>query len=93
MNRRKTVSVTPAIGASTVAGDMVTDPMRTDEGTTAGVGPTFRSDQPSLRSVPVLSQNFFMQLHFTFFRFYFLCATIPVRLGPALLCELCVLRG
>src|SRR5437879_8645150 len=30
MNRRNTVSVTPAIGARTVAGEMFTDPIRTE---------------------------------------------------------------
>jgi len=64
MNLRKTVSVTPAMGASTVAGDMVTDPIRTVEGTTGRVGRTFLPDQPSLRSVPALSQNFFTRLFY-----------------------------
>src|SRR5437762_3134056 len=39
MNRRKTVSVTPAMGASTVAGAISTPPIETCGGTgTAGVG-------------------------------------------------------
>jgi hypothetical protein len=33
MKRRNTVSVTPAIGARTVAGEMRTPPIRTDDGT------------------------------------------------------------
>src|SRR4051794_13538539 len=70
MNRRKTVSVTPAIGASTVAGEMLTDPIRTLEGTTEPAlsvsnGWTFVSDQPSTpRSVAALSQNFFTALFY-----------------------------
>ncbi len=38
MNRRKTVSVTPAMGASTVAGATVTPPITTDAGTRAFSG-------------------------------------------------------
>jgi hypothetical protein len=38
MNRRNTVSVTPAIGASTVAGRTATDPIRTSAGTRAAAG-------------------------------------------------------
>src|SRR6476646_3451148 len=38
MKRRKTVSVTPAIGASTVAGDTNTGPMRTEAGTRVSGG-------------------------------------------------------
>ena len=40
MNRRNTVSVTPAIGASTVAGRTSTVPMRTSAGTRASAGIT-----------------------------------------------------
>lgn len=57
MNLRKTVSVTPAIGASTVAGEIVTDPSRKDEGTTARRARTPGSKK--LRSAIDLSQNFF----------------------------------
>jgi len=70
MNRRNTVSVTPAIGAKTVAGETVTDPIRNDAGTTARVGRacvgrTLLSDN----SVPgagadELSQNFFTGLFY-----------------------------
>jgi hypothetical protein len=59
MNRRNTVSVTPAIGANTVAGEIVTDPMRNEEGTTARVGRTLLSDTARALSIPELSQNFF----------------------------------
>src|SRR6478672_5402428 len=48
MKRRNTVSVTPAIGANTVAGAIWTDPICTDDGTAAGtdrVGRTFLSEQ------------------------------------------------
>ena len=38
MNRRNTVSVTPAIGASTVAGRTTTAPSRTSAGTRASAG-------------------------------------------------------
>jgi hypothetical protein len=38
MNRRNTVSVTPAMGASTVAGATSTEPMRTSAGTRASAG-------------------------------------------------------
>jgi len=38
MNLRNTVSVTPAMGASTVAGRTVTDPIRTSAGTRASAG-------------------------------------------------------
>src|SRR4051812_48488732 len=41
MKRRKTVSVTPAIGARRVAGAISTLPMRTDCGTTAPAGARF----------------------------------------------------
>ena len=40
MKRRKTVSVTPAMGASTVAGRISTLPMETDAGTRAPAGAT-----------------------------------------------------
>jgi hypothetical protein len=56
MKRLKTVSVTPAIGANTVAGAMRTFPIATDDGTGiahAGVAPA-----PSPASGPELSQNF-----------------------------------
>ena len=78
MNRRNTVSVTPAIGANTVAGEIVTDPIRNDEGTTARVGKArvgWTLPSASLRanlsdnSVPgdapgELSQNFFTGLFY-----------------------------
>ena len=38
INRRKTVSVTPAMGARTVAGATTTDPRRTSAGTRASAG-------------------------------------------------------
>jgi hypothetical protein len=38
INRRNTVSVTPAIGASTVAGLTATHPMRTSAGTRTATG-------------------------------------------------------
>lgn len=49
MKRRKTVSVTPAMGASTVAGEISTWPMVTEEGTRAltrraSVGPLVSAD-------------------------------------------------
>src|SRR5436190_14652349 len=68
MNRRNTVSVTPAIGASTVAGEIVTLPIFNDGGTTAGVGRTLPPassakalpGRASPARVPAeLSQNFF----------------------------------
>src|SRR5690348_14077854 len=61
MKRRKTVSVTPAIGASTVAGAIRTEPIWTDEGTTACLGRTPLSDN-SPRGPAALSQNFFTVL-------------------------------
>ena len=72
MNRRNTVSVTPAIGASTVAGEILTEPIRTDEGTTtcvstACVGRTFLSDSAGEAPAPQelsFSQNFFTDLFY-----------------------------
>jgi hypothetical protein len=58
------------MGARTVAGEMVTDPIRTDAGTTARAlslskDRTFLSDQSSVpRSGIVLSQNFFTFLFY-----------------------------
>src|SRR5690348_1810190 len=62
MKRRKTVSVTPAMGARTVAGEMVTAPNRTDCGTgicSARAGPALSEVEgtPAPTS-PELSQNF-----------------------------------
>src|SRR6266852_5118690 len=54
MKRRKTVSVTPAMGARTVAGEMVTAPNRTDSGT--GIC-SARAGTPAPISLE-LSQNF-----------------------------------
>src|SRR5713226_4090415 len=52
INRRKTVSVTPAMGASTVAGAMRTPPIITDEGTgtacPAKVACVVAGDSPAL---------------------------------------------
>ena len=65
MNLRNTVSVTPAIGASTVAGEMVTDPICKEGGTTRGAGPRDRSSGAVLSGTlsseaagAELSQNF-----------------------------------
>jgi hypothetical protein len=73
MNRRNTVSVTPAIGASTVAGEILTPPISTDAGTdrvgrefVARTCPEQQSKGPSLAiaaDTPAgLSQNFFTAL-------------------------------
>ena len=67
MKRRNTVSVTPAMGASTVAGEIATDPICRDEGTIAGfrndrVGRTFLSEKAGETRAPLefdVSQNFF----------------------------------
>src|SRR5678815_3756082 len=59
MNRRNTVSVTPAMGASTVAGAMRTFPMVNQEGTgvvLAGVVLACVARAPSPASGPELSQ-------------------------------------
>ena len=65
MNRRKTVSVTPAIGASTVAGVIRTEPIWTESGTTIRVGRTLLSDRICSRSTGAeLSQNFFTVLFY-----------------------------
>src|SRR6185503_6516296 len=59
MNRRNTVSVTPAMGASTVAGAMRTFPMVNQEGTgvvLAGVVLASVARAPSPASGPELSQ-------------------------------------
>jgi hypothetical protein len=53
MKRRKTVSVTPAMGASTVAGAILTPPITTEEGT--GFADVARAPSPA--SGPELSQN------------------------------------
>ena len=55
INRRNTVSVTPAMGASTVAGATVTPPIVTDAGTRAEDGMLCSSG---------LSQFFFMETFF-----------------------------
>src|SRR5690242_16088680 len=59
MKRRNTVSVTPAMGASTVAGAMRTFPMVSEEGTgvvLAGVVSACVARAPSPASGPELSQ-------------------------------------
>ena len=58
MNRRKTVSVTPAIGASTVAGAIVTPPMERLAETGFG-GPAWRARAPAPHEAfpPELSQD------------------------------------
>ena len=58
MKRRKTVSVTPAMGARTVAGEMVTVPMAR----LAGTGRTGAAGRKRVSAphVAELSQNFFM---------------------------------
>jgi len=67
MKRRKTVSVTPAIGARTVAGVMLTVPIE------RLVGTGFSGATSRTRASPPdgLSQNFFTPV------FYFLSATSP----------------
>ena len=55
MNRRNTVSVTPAIGANTVAGATSTPPISIDAGTRATAGMLFSRG---------LSQFFFMETFF-----------------------------
>src|SRR6201995_4985065 len=58
MKRRKTVSVTPAMGARTVAGEMLTAPMDSEGGTTC----VARAPPPASAAeseAPELSQNFF----------------------------------
>jgi hypothetical protein len=54
MKRRNTVSVTPAIGASTVAGEIVTEPIWSESGTGACLGMVLAESNPA-----ELSQNFF----------------------------------
>ena len=54
MKRRKTVSVTPAMGARTVAGEIVTVPMMRNEGTAVN-SPV---NVPTLFGPAELSQNF-----------------------------------
>jgi large-conductance mechanosensitive channel len=56
MNRRKTVSVTPAMGASTVAGEMVTLPIVSELGTTR-VARAQLSPLAGALTSPELSQN------------------------------------
>src|ERR1039458_4762959 len=68
MKRRKTVSVTPAMGASTVAGEIVTVPMERLSGTSFR-GAAWRAGVPapheSAPSRPCeLSQNFFTSLFY-----------------------------
>ena len=63
MKRRKTVSVTPAMGARTVAGEIVTVPIARVAGT-GRRGMAWRTRVPAPHE---LSQNFFTSL------FYFLC--------------------
>src|SRR5579884_358979 len=57
MKRRKTVSVTPAMGASTVAGVIRTGPICKESGTTADA-------DCGVRVSPGLSQNFFTKLFY-----------------------------
>ena len=58
MKRRKMVSVTPAMGASTVAGRTSTGPIEKDAGTRAGTG----SPPVSAESRGLSIQCFFMDL-------------------------------
>jgi len=64
MNRRKTVSVTPAIGASTVAGAIWTPPMDRRVGTRPATGAFARPASEASQSAPAaplpteLSQDF-----------------------------------
>src|SRR5579864_3531174 len=60
MKRRKTVSVTPAMGARTVAGEMVTLPMMSAAGTGCS-GAAWRARAPAPHE---LSQNFFTLLFY-----------------------------
>src|SRR5437899_12413171 len=57
MKRRKTVSVTPAIGASTVAGEISTPPIRTKGGT----GVSVRAAPPAARVASRLTGSGFSQ--------------------------------
>jgi hypothetical protein len=68
MKRRKTVSVTPAIGARTVAGEIVTLPIARLSGTGSG-GAAWRTRVSGADEPFELSQNFFTVL------FYLLCKT------------------
>ena len=71
MNRRKTVSVTPAIGASTVAGEIVTPPIDSEVGTTRVAAGDRAARPPAHPAATELSQNFFTVL------FYWLGKTKP----------------
>src|SRR5277367_1354300 len=63
MKRRNTVSVTPAIGASTVAGAIVTPPIDRDART--ATDPVATAASAVRFSIPAeLSQNFFTQLFY-----------------------------
>jgi hypothetical protein len=64
MKRRKTVSVTPAMGASTVAGEMVIPPMQTEVGKTR----VARALLPaSAAAATELSQNLRTRVFYLFF--------------------------
>src|ERR1700691_193249 len=61
MKRRNTVSVTPAIGASTVAGATATPPITTDAGTRAEAGMLFSRGLSQL----LFMETFFMRAYTT----------------------------
>src|ERR1700733_10598597 len=88
MKRRNTVSVTPAIGASTVAGETVTPPISTDAGTRAEAG---------MGCSRGLSQLFFMEIFFMAYavdvsrsRSSF-CGFLPRKTTPRDLCQFTVI--
>jgi hypothetical protein len=60
MKRRKTVSVTPAMGASTVAGAISTPPIRTEAGTGVGPATTWAEEAGVAPASAELSHPFFM---------------------------------
>src|SRR5580700_4225712 len=69
MNRRNTVSVTPAIGASTVAGEMATLPIVSEAGTTRAseaenVARALLPASAASAPAPEVSQNFFTVLFY-----------------------------
>jgi hypothetical protein len=80
MKRRKTVSVTPAMGARTVAGAIPTPPMDKDDGTVRVARPLLSASPAGTPEPAELSQNFFTPV------FYFLAASPPMCNGaPELL--------
>jgi hypothetical protein len=64
MNRRKTVSVTPAMGARTVAGRIVTEPIVSEAGTTRAARASRHASAARTLAAPELSQNFFTRLFY-----------------------------